>query len=77
VTVRVQVADFDIAAEIDALTSGDADIGAVATFTGLVREFGGGAAMTLEHYPGMTEKALEAIRDEAMARWRRKNGSCS
>jgi molybdopterin synthase catalytic subunit len=69
-TVRVQEADFDIGAEIDALTAGRTDIGAVATFTGLVRDFGGdGEAMTLEHYPGMTEKALEAIAAEAAARW--------
>ncbi len=69
-TVRVQEADFDIGAEIDALTAGRTDIGAVATFTGLVRDFGGGGeAMTLEHYPGMTEKALAAIAAEAAARW--------
>jgi molybdopterin synthase catalytic subunit len=69
--VRVQEADFDIGAEIDALTAGRTDIGAVATFTGLVRDFAEnpGAPMTLEHYPGMTEKALEAIEAEARARW--------
>ena len=70
--VRVQTAPFDIAAEIRALTRDDRDIGAVATFTGLVREMapGGGAqAMTLEHYPGMTERALEGIAAEARARW--------
>jgi molybdopterin synthase catalytic subunit len=68
--VRVQTEDFDIAAEIDALTAGNTQIGAVATFTGLVRDFGGdGAPMTLEHYPGMTEKALQEIHDAAMARW--------
>ena len=69
--VRVQQADFDVAAEIDALAAGRTDIGAVATFTGLVREFAGGAgaAMTLEHYPGMTERALAEIDAEAGARW--------
>lgn len=68
--VRVQEADFDIGAEIAALTQGHADTGAVVTFTGLVRDMGTGAgAMTLEHYPGMTGKALEAIAREAAARW--------
>jgi molybdopterin synthase catalytic subunit len=70
--VRVQAEPFDIAAEIRALTAGDYDIGAVVTFTGLVREVAKGAAgqsMTLEHYPGMTEKALAAIEAEARARW--------
>jgi molybdopterin synthase catalytic subunit len=66
--VRVQTTDFDIGAEIAALTAGRADIGAVVTFTGLVR---GGAvtAMTLEHYPVMTERALEAIEADAKGRW--------
>ena len=71
-SVSVQTADFDIAAEIDALTGGDRDIGAVVSFTGLVREMTGeGAisAMELEHYPGMTERALEEIVDEARRRW--------
>jgi molybdopterin synthase catalytic subunit len=69
--VRVQEAPFDVAAEIAALTAGDHDIGAVASFVGLVRDMGGGAdqAMTLEHYPGMTERALEEIEAEARARW--------
>ena len=68
---RVQEADFDIAAEIDALTAGRADVGAVVTFTGLVREVAGGGdqSLTLEHYPGMTERALAAIEAEAQARW--------
>ncbi|MGB0497093.1 MAG: molybdenum cofactor biosynthesis protein MoaE [Rubricella sp.] len=69
VSVSVQEEDFDIAAEIDALTSGDGDIGAVATFTGLVRDTGGVSEMMLEHYPGMTERALKAIADEAAERW--------
>jgi molybdopterin synthase catalytic subunit len=70
--VRVQEAPFDLAAEVAALTGGDRDIGAVVTFTGLVREIVPGApgqSMTLEHYPGMTEKALAAIEAEAQARW--------
>lgn len=68
--VRVQTEDFDIGAEIAALTAGRADIGAVVTFTGLVRD-GDGAVreMTLEHYPGMTEAALREIEAEAQARW--------
>jgi molybdopterin synthase catalytic subunit len=70
-TVRVQAEDFDLGAEAAALTAGRTDVGAVATFTGLVREIapGGGGAMTLEHYPGMTEKALADIAAEAAARW--------
>jgi molybdopterin synthase catalytic subunit len=72
VAVRVQGEPFDIGGEIRALTAGNHDIGAVVTFTGLVREVVKGAAgqsMTLEHYPGMTEKALAAIEAEARARW--------
>lgn len=72
VSVSVQAADFDIAAEMDALTQGRRDIGAVVSFTGLVREMTGDGAITgmeLEHYPGMTERALAAIADEARARW--------
>lgn len=67
-SVSVQDADFDVGAEMAALTKGRADIGALVSFTGLVREVAGGG-MTLEHYPGMTEKALAAIEDEARARW--------
>lgn len=70
--VRVQQEDFDIGAEIAALTDGRTDIGGIATFLGLVRETAGGekiAAMTLEHYPGMTEKMLSEIEAEAKARW--------
>ncbi len=70
--VRVQEADFDIAAEIAALTATDRDIGAVVSFTGLVREIAGGGAdqrMTLEHYPAMTERALAEIEAQARARW--------
>ncbi len=72
VRVRVQVAPFDAGAEIAALTQGRRDVGAVATFIGCVRDRNEGARvarMTLEHYPGMTERALEEICDEAAARW--------
>ena len=72
-TVRVQEADFDLGAELTAFRAGDARIGAVASFLGLVRDLNDGArvsAMTLEHYPGMTEKALEAIVAEATQRWK-------
>ncbi len=71
-SVRVQEADFDLNAELTALRAGDARIGALASFVGLVRDINDGAGvseMTLEHYPGMTEKALEAIVEEAKARW--------
>lgn len=71
-TVRVQEADFDVSAELAALRRNDASIGAIATFVGLVRDMNDGAGvseMTLEHYPGMTEKALEAIVVEARERW--------
>ena len=71
-TVRVQREDFDIGAEIAALTGGRTDIGGVATFQGLVRDTAGGErinAMTLEHYPGMTEKMLGEIEAEARTRW--------
>ena len=71
-SVRVQEADFDLNAELAALRASDARIGAVVSFVGLVRDINDGAGvseMTLEHYPGMTEKALEAIEAEARARW--------
>jgi molybdopterin synthase catalytic subunit len=71
-TVRVQQRDFDLTAELAALTAGRTDIGGVGCFVGTVRE-GAGAqritAMTLEHYPGMTERAMAAIAAEAEARW--------
>ena len=67
---RVQQEDFDAAAEVTALTAGRTDIGAIVTFTGRVRGGEGGvAAMTLEHYPGMTEAELSRIEAEANARW--------
>lgn len=71
--IRVQHEPFDAAEETAALTAGRTDIGAVVTFTGLVRGEAGGrplAAMTLEHYPGMTEAELARIEAEAMGRWR-------
>lgn len=71
-SVSVQEQDFDIGTEIMALSAGLPEVGAVATFTGVVRCANEGAsvsAMTLEHYPGMTEKALEEIVAEARQRW--------
>ena len=67
--VSVQAEDFDVGAEMAAMTSGRADIGALVSFTGLVRDMAGGSEMVLEHYPGMTEKALEKIEAEARGRW--------
>jgi molybdopterin synthase catalytic subunit len=70
--VRVQLADFDVGAEIAALRRADPGIGAIASFIGLVRDVNEGeviAGMTLEHYPGMTEKALAGIVDQAKQRW--------
>ena len=67
--IRVQQQPFDVGAELAALTAGRTDIGALASFVGLVRAHGGGpiAAMTLEHYPGMTERKLAEIETEARA----------
>ena len=70
--VRVQEADFDVGAELAALRGKDPQIGALASFVGLVRELNDGAGvseLTLEHYPGMTERALQAIVSEACRRW--------
>lgn len=70
--IRVQSEDFDIGAETRALAAGKPEIGAIVTFTGLVRREAGERAirsMTLEHYPGMTERELERIEAEAAARW--------
>jgi molybdopterin synthase catalytic subunit len=72
VSVRVQREDFDIGAEVARLTTGRTDIGAIVTFTGTVRGGSGeGAisAMTLEHYPSMTEDELARVEAEAGARW--------
>lgn len=70
--VRIQTEDFDLSAEILNLRRGNTGIGAVASFVGLVRDLDHGTAvteMTLEHYPGMTEKALAEIVEEAKRRW--------
>ena len=71
-TVRVQTEDFDVGGELARLRSGNPKIGAIASFVGLVRDVADGQAvseMTLEHYPGMTRKALEEIVAEAAGRW--------
>ncbi len=70
--VTVQMEDFDVAQEIAALRQADARVGAVCSFLGTVRDRNDGDAvstMELEHYPGMTEKSIEAMIDEAMARF--------
>ncbi|HEV2602542.1 MAG TPA: molybdenum cofactor biosynthesis protein MoaE [Microvirga sp.] len=69
-TIHVQAEDFDVAAEIAALSRGRRDIGAVTTFTGLCRDEGGRlAALELEHYAGMAEAELARVAGEAAARW--------
>jgi molybdopterin synthase catalytic subunit len=70
--VRIQEQDFDLTTEIANLRSGDGSVGAVAIFIGTVRDLNDGTAvrqMTLEHYPGMTETALQSIIDQAKDRW--------
>jgi len=70
--VRVQHEDFDVGAELLALRRGNPKIGAIASFVGLVRDINEGdsvAGLSLEHYPGMTEKALAAIVEQAKGRW--------
>ena len=70
--VRVQTADFDLSGEVRALRAGRPEVGAVVSFVGTVRDMNEGASvagMELEHYPGMTEKALEDIVARAKARW--------
>jgi molybdopterin synthase catalytic subunit len=72
VAVRVQTQDFDVAAETEKLVAGRKDVGAVVTFTGRVRGDDSGrhiAALTLEHYPDMTEAEMARIEQEAQARW--------
>jgi molybdopterin synthase catalytic subunit len=72
-TIRIQTEDFDAGAEIAKLRAGNPAVGAVASFVGVCRDRNDGesvATMTLEHYPGMTKKALAQIVDEAMARWK-------
>ncbi len=71
-TVRVQREDFDVGAELAALTRSNHAVGGIASFVGVVREMAGDqriGAMTLEHYPGMTERALAEIEAEARRRW--------
>ncbi len=70
--IRLQREDFDFAQEVATLSAGNKSVGGVCAFTGLVREIAGDtkiSAMTLEHYPGMTEKALTEIEAQAQARW--------
>lgn len=70
--VRIQTEDFDLGRELERMRAGNAKIGAIASFVGLVRDVNEATevrTMTLEHYPGMTEKALAQIIDEARARW--------
>ena len=72
--VWIQAADFDLSAEVAALRAGDGGVGAVASFIGTVRGHGDGQADTvmkleLEHYPGMTERAIDAMIDEAIRRF--------
>ena len=70
--VSIQVQDFDLAQEITALRANDKRVGAVCSFIGTVRDQNDGlsvSSMELEHYPGMTEKSIEAMIDEAMARF--------
>ena len=70
--IRVQREDFDVGVELEHLAAGNHRIGGVASFVGLVRDMGGGdrvSALTLEHYPGMTEKKLGEIEAEAHRRW--------
>lgn len=70
--ISVQTETFDVGIETAEMSNGRTDIGAIASFIGLARDTNSGsevAAMTLEHYPAMTEKALAAIIDEALQRW--------
>ncbi|WP_231970274.1 molybdopterin synthase catalytic subunit MoaE [Polynucleobacter necessarius] len=71
-SIRIQEEDFDISAEIAALRKDDPRVGAVVTFLGTVRDMNDGSpvrGMTLEHYPGMTEKSLEEIIAKTKSRW--------
>jgi molybdopterin synthase catalytic subunit len=70
--IRVQLAAFDVGAEISAMTAGRTDIGGIGCFVGTVRDTAGGraiVAMALEHYPGMTERAMAEIAAQAERRW--------
>lgn len=71
-TVRIQTEDFDAGAEMARMRAGNPAIGAIASFVGVVRDVNEGdrvSEMTLEHYPGMTEKSIEAIMEQARGRW--------
>ena len=71
-TVRIQTLDFDVSIELKLLRLASANVGAVVSFVGQVRDFNDGQSvntLTLEHYPGMTEKALTAIEQDAKSRW--------
>ena len=71
-TIRIQTEDFDLGAEVNTLRSGNAKIGGIAAFVGLVRDINDGtgvSTLTLEHYPSMTQKALVSIVEQATARW--------
>ena len=70
--VRIQSEDFDLSREVAQLRAGNARVGAIVTFVGTVRDLNEGATvaeMELEHYPGMTEQSIQAIIDQAKARW--------
>lgn len=70
--VRIQTDDFDLSHEVAELRAGNAGVGGIVTFVGTVRDLNEGAAvaeMELEHYPGMTEQSIQAIIDQAKARW--------
>ncbi|MDT8329406.1 MAG: molybdenum cofactor biosynthesis protein MoaE, partial [Roseovarius sp.] len=68
--IRVQEAAFDLGAEANAFTARQRGMGAIVTFTGIVRDVAGGLdAMEIEHYPGMTERALRKIAEDAATRW--------
>ncbi len=72
IVVRVQTEDFDVGAELAALRVGKPEVGALASFIGIVRDVNDDArvgALTLEHYPGMTERSIAAICEEASSRW--------
>ncbi len=71
-TVRIQEADFDLTTEVAQLRAGSPQVGAIVSFVGTVRDINGGSQvseMALEHYPGMTEKSIEAIITQARSRW--------
>jgi molybdopterin synthase catalytic subunit len=68
--IHIQAEDFDVSDEVEALTAGQPATGAVATFTGYVRGGDGLTALTLEHYPGMTEHEIARIAADAAKRWR-------